>query len=271
LLGFDWHSQVLHRSARWRKRWKRTPAAKLLYVQESIAGARELTGTDEMEHAFRSAAELCDAIVFTDPGDRKIVESVGRPNLWQPFGVDDRTFRSITPFDQRAPRAFFRGKVDPFGRGSEYADRRRLLEALRRLDLVDAIPYAPGPLDPDRLVADFNRYRIAVNFPSVFASHPTRVTEAMACGCCLVTNRTGNPEMDALLRDGVEVLYYRNEAELVAAVQWARDDPGTARAIAESGMNAAAERFSLTRRLSEVLAWWDSECASEEVTAHDAR
>ena len=36
-------------------------------------------------------------------------------------------------------------------------------------------------MTPHDLAADFNRFQIAVNFPSVFSNHPTRIYEAMAC------------------------------------------------------------------------------------------
>jgi len=255
LMGSDWHSQMLHRPRKWRRRWKRTRAKKLLYVHESIASARRLTGTDAMERMFRSAAELCDGILFADLADRPLVEAEGKPCLWQPFGVETGLFRATIPYAQRVPGAFFRGKVDAFVNEMEYAERRRMLERLRSLDLVEVISYTPGPVNAERLVDDFNRYQIAVNLPSVFAGHPTRVLEGMACGCCVVTNRTGVPEVDALFRDGVDILYYGDEEELVAAIRRARDDPEAARAIAERARRTAAERFSLERLLAEVLAW----------------
>jgi Glycosyl transferases group 1 len=255
LLGFDWHSQMLHQPSGWRRRWTRTRARKLLYVQESIATSQRLTGSNTMERSFRSAAELCDAIVFADVADRPLVEAAGKPCRWLPFGVDDRLFRATTQYGLRAPRAFFRGKVDAFADDREYAERRRMLEALRSIDLVDVIPYTPGPVQPADLVADFNRYQVAVNLPSVFAGHPTRVLEGMACGCCVVTNRTGVPEVDALFRDGVDVLYYTDETELVGAVRRARDDPEAARAIADQGSRTVANHFSLHRQLDDVLAW----------------
>jgi hypothetical protein len=267
LLGFDWHSQGLHRTGRWRARWERTRARKLLYVHESIATHRRLTGDDEMERAFRSAAELCDGVLFADPADRPLVESSGKACLWQPFGVDDELFRPTTPFDRRAGRAYFRGKVEPIASENDYADRRRLLEALRARQLVDYVPYAPGPLDPATLVGELDGHQVAVNLPSVFASHPTRVTEAMACGCCVVTNRTGVPECDALFRDGLELLYYDDEGGLIRAVERARDDSELARAIAERARAAVVARFSLTRLLGDALDWWEGRVPAPAITS----
>ena len=256
LLGFDWHSQALHTSPRWRRRFRRSAARKLLYVHESISCFRRLTDSDSMEVAFRSAAELADAVLYADVADRTLVESSGKPSLWQPFGVDVDVFRPDVPYDARAARAFFRGKVDPLlGHDSEYAARRRLLERLRDLDLVDLVPYAPGPVEAARIAADFGRYRVAVNLPSVFAGHPTRVIEGMACGCSVVTNRTGIPEVDALFADGVDVVYYDDERSLVDAVQRLTSDRVLGAAIAARGRRTAEERFALTRLLDEALRW----------------
>jgi copper chaperone CopZ len=254
-MGFDWHSQALHRSPRWRRRIASAPARKILYVQESIGAATRLTGSDDMATAYRSAAELCDAVVYSDAADRVLVEAAGKPALWLPFGVDTRLFRPDTPFLARQPRAFFRGKVEALGHASEYSDRRRLLEHLRARDLVELVPYLPGEVDPHRLADDFNRFQVALNLPSVFAGHPTRVLEGMACGCCVVTNRTGLAEVDGLFQGDTHLVYYSGAQELEAAVARVTADPTAAAVIAASGRRRVAERFDLRRLLAEVIDW----------------
>ena len=255
LLGFDWHSQALHRTTGWRRRVARARGRKLLYVQESIEASRRQSGSDAMAQAFSSAVELCDGVLHADLADGPIVRASGKPARWMPFGVDPELFRPEVPYLARAPRAFFRGKVDPFGDEREYGERRRLLGFLRERDLVEVMPYTPGHVTPEVLVRDFNRYRIAVNLPSVFAGHATRILEGMACGCCVVTNRTGVAELDALFRDRAEVLYYSNEAELEERVRWLLAAPAEAAATAARGRAAAMGRFALARQLAEVLAW----------------
>src|SRR5512140_2987157 len=88
LLGFDWHSQALHASPAWRRRWARSAARKLVYVQESLQASLRLSASDAMQQAFRSAADLCDGVLYADPADRPLVEAAGKPALWLPFGVD---------------------------------------------------------------------------------------------------------------------------------------------------------------------------------------
>lgn len=253
LLGLDWHSQALHRSKRWRERLARSAARKLLYVQESL-GASRRGGSEAMLDAFRSAAELCDGVLFADATDGALVEAAGKPSLWLPFGVDTEVFRAETPFGARRRRAFFRGKLEPFGAANEYAERRRLVEHLRAQGLVEVIPYRSGAVSVAELAADFNRFQIALSLPSVFAGHPTRVLEGMASGCCVVAHRSGVPAADALFEDGVELVYYAGEAELEAAVRRLAAEPAEAALLAERGRRAAA-RFSLDRQLARVLDW----------------
>jgi len=256
LAGFDWHSQPLHASPRWREQWAKCPARKILYVQESVLNHEKLSGSQVMAQAFRRAAALVDAILYTDLADRPLMESAGKPALFQPFGVDDTLFSSHTPFASRLPRAFFRGKHQPFaGQAAAYQDRRALIQHLLDHQALDLLPYQDRPVTPQDLAADFNRYQVAVNFPSVFANHPTRIYEAMACGCAVVTNRTGLSEIDRQFESGRHLLYYSNAEELLQAVRRLAAEPALAAQIAAQGRRAALEQHALHRRLAEALAW----------------
>jgi len=256
LAGFDWHSQPLHASPRWREQWAKCPARKILYVQESVLNHEKLSGSKVMEQAFRRAAALVDAILYSDLADRPLMESAGKPALFQPFGVDDTLFSSRTPFAGRIPRAFFRGKHQPFaGQATSYQDRRGLMQHLLDHQALDLVPYQDRPVTPQDLAADFNRYQVAVNFPSVFANHPTRIYEAMACGCAVVTNRTGLAEIDRQFESGRHLLYYSNPDELLQAVRRLAADPALAAQIAAQGRQEVLEQHALHRRLAEALAW----------------
>lgn len=254
LLGFDWHSQMLHRSPRWRQRWREAKILKILYVQESIVNSCRLFQHDRMAEAARSAAELADLIVYTDLADREFFARFPAPSFWQPFGVDDTVFHPRKPFDQRIARPFFRGKVTPFFRDETYRPRREMIEHLRAKDLIELVPYREGPVTVEDIAADFSEYQVALNFPSVFSNHPTRVYEALACGCALVTNRTGLEEVDTLFRDGEELLYYSNAAELEEAVRRLLADPDYAARVASAGRLKTLQRFTLVHHLEEMLA-----------------
>ena len=259
LAGFDWHSQPLHNHPRWQARWRQCPARKILYVQESVLNNEKLSGTKVMEQAFRRAAGLVDAIIYTDLADRALMESAGKPVLFQPFGVDDSIFAQSTPFAERLARAFFRGKHQPFaGQASSYGDRRALIQHLLDHKMLELVPYAAQPVTPQDLAADFNRYQVAVNFPSVFANHPTRIYEAMACGCAVVTNLTGLAEIDRQFESGRHLLYYSTREELLQAVQRLAADPALAAQIAAQGRQEVLAKHALRHRLAEAVAWLNS-------------
>ena len=256
LAGFDWHSQVLHGCPRWQDRWLQCRARKILYVQESVLNHEKLSGNQSMEQAFRRAAGLVDAIIYTDLSDRPLMEAIGKPALFQPFGVDETIFFRHTPFAERLPRAFFRGKHQPFaGQATSYQDRRSLIQHLLDHQALELVPYQAKPVTPQDLAADFNRYQIAANFPSVFSNHPTRLYEAMACGCAVVTNRTGVAEIDRQFEPGRHLLYYSNREELLAAVRELTARPELAARIAEQGWQAVRDKHALHRRLTEAVNW----------------
>jgi len=259
LAGFDWHSQMLHGEPRWQDRWLLARARKILYVQESTLNHEKLSGTKDMEQAFRRAATLVDAIIYTDLNDRPLMESVGKPSLFQPFGVDDELFVETLPFAQRRPRAFFRGKHLPFAnQAGSYQDRRALIQFLLDQKALDLVAYQEKPVTPQDLVDDFNRYQVAVNFPSVFSNHPTRIYEAMACGCAVVTNRTGVEDIDRQFEHGRHLLYYTNRQELLDAVRELAAQPGKAAQIAREGARHVREHHALHRRLAQAIEWMDS-------------
>ena len=259
LAGFDWHSQVLHASPRWRERWQQCPARKILYAQESVLNHEKLSGSKVMETAFRRAAELVDAIVYTDISDRPLMNAIGKPVLFQPFGVDETIFSRQTPFTGRLARAFFRGKHQPFaGQASSYLDRRALIQFLLDHQALDMVPYQEKPVTPQDLAADFNRFRVSVNFPSVFSNHPTRIYEAMACGCAVITNRTGTEEIDRQFEHGRHLLYYSNREELLEAVRTLTTHPELPSQIAEQGWLLVREKHALHRRLAQAVEWLDT-------------
>lgn len=257
LLGFDWHSQCLHKSQRWREAWKANAQLKILYLQESIANSVRLFQSSAPYDCLVSAASLADLIVYTDLSDSEIVNSTGLPSLWQPFGVDTELFTPSTPFANRINRAFFRGKTTPYGSNKTYSERRYLINYLHGKALLDVIPYNSNEIDELSLAkaisSDYNNYRISVNFPSIFSNHPTRVFEAMACGCAVITNKTGSPRVDNLFEHGRDLLYYQSADELSDLVQRLRGDASYSQTIANQGRKRVVGGFSLVHNLRMIL------------------
>ena len=253
LLGFDWHSQALHDSPRWRERWNHAKTCKIMYAQESVHRSPEAMRNTRIVDAFHSAAALCDFLIYTDCEDRGVVEKHGKPSMWLPFGVDTTTFRQVTPYHARKRRAYFRGKTRGWTAWNEYAARTRLLTRLVAENLVDMIEFQNNPIRPETLVDEFNQYQVAVNFPSVFSSHPTRVAEGMACGSLMITNRTRIPAVDSLFEDRRHLVYYSDADELVACVKNSVADEKRCAEIAAAGTEHVVREYSLAKQLEKIL------------------
>ncbi len=255
LLNMNWSSQMLHVSEKWRERWLSTSIAKALYIHESIEDNCCILGSDDMKDMTRSAASCADIVVYNDLTDRAFLESIHHCARWQPFGVDDTLFTAAAPFSERKNRAFFRGKTTPFGTGRTYRRRRQLLSFIQKNDLADLLEFDDKPVSPRQIVNDFNAYRIALNLPTLGHNFPSRVYEALACGCCLLTNLTGVPENDALFEHKKHLLYYRDEQELKEAVSLLTSDSAYAAAVAERGREHTIENLTLDRHIRRILTW----------------
>jgi glycosyltransferase involved in cell wall biosynthesis len=251
LLGFDWHSQGLHTTSRWQGAWDNCDAIKILYVQESLANHAEQTLSEDMLLAFQSAAKLADLVVYTDLADKEIIEKHFENSFWMPFGVDTTVYKPQTKLSDRINKSFFRGKVQPLSNPNEYSERREILEALVSRGLIDVIPYAAGKIEPEDLASEFNKYQIAVNLPSVFTGHTTRVTEGLACGCVVVTPRV-NSSGDDIFSDK-ELIYYDSAEHLISILESLDDNEELKNTLSEQGLKAARERFSLSVLLEELL------------------
>ncbi|GBD88055.1 hyaluronan synthase [bacterium BMS3Abin03] len=255
LLGFDWHSQMLHLNPKWKDRWLKTSIYKVLYVQESVENHCKLFNTLNMKSSLISAAEIADFIVYTDLNDTEFIKSLGKPYLLQPFGVDDTVFNIKKDLTSRKNRAFFRGKIVPFNNDNAYAERRTLLKYLLDNDLIDLIEYSNQPVTAGEIARDFNQYTTAVNLPSVFANHPTRVYEALACGCALITNKTNIPKVDSLFEDGVHLIYYSDKTSLQKSIGLLQGDKKLLNDLSKNGYEYVLDNFTLDKHLNEIISY----------------
>ena len=259
LLGFDWHSQMLHASPRWQERWNNSKIVKVLYIHESIEDNCRLFENDAMKKAVASAAGCVDAIVYNDYTDRELLEKLHDRVMWQPFGIDDSIFKVRKKIEDRIGRAFFRGKTASFvGSTKTYEQRRRLVEFLQEKNAVDLLQFTEGPVTGDDLANDFNKYRIALNFPTLGHNFPSRVYEAMSCGCALVTNRTGIPQHDGLFTDGKHVMYYSTREEMLEKVVMLMKNRDLAYRIASEGGQYVHKNFTLEKLTADIITWIDN-------------
>ncbi len=255
LLGFDWHSQMLHMGERWKRRWQEAPLTKVLYIHESVVENCRLWENDLMRQAVASAAECVDLIVYNDLTDKELLEGLHPKTIWQPYGVDETVFTCTKPYADRLPKAVFRGKATPFYTSKSYRQRREYIEFLQAHGAIELLDYDSGQEAYRVILKDYNNYRIALNFPSLGRNHPTRVMEVLACGATLLTNRTGITQNDALLEHGKHVWYYANKEELLEGVRYLSSHWETAAHIANTGRERALARLTLSYQLREIIGW----------------
>jgi hypothetical protein len=253
LLGFDWHSQCLHSTDKWKEAWHKNKSTKILYVQESLLNNSRQAGNDDMINAFKSASEFSDLVIYTDILDKQTVEEHSKKSSWFPFGADTSIFKMKIPLEKRKNRLFFRGQTTPYYGEQTYSERRELKGKLLEEGILEVIPYKRGLVKVEDIVAGYNEYIYAINFPSIFAGHPTRVTEAMSCGCVCFTNRTGIEENDDLFKDGENLFYYSGYDNFMDKWNEVNNDIRLCNSVSENAMQAIKQSFSLESQLQKII------------------
>jgi len=262
LPGFDWHSQMLHTSGKWQDRWVNANIRKILFSHEAIEKSCILFDNTLMKTAAHSAAHCVNGIVHIDLNDTDFWKQMNKPLLCQVLGVDERIFSIQKRFGERIARPFFRGQITPHFTSKTYDQRREFMQFLIDNNAVEVLDYIKGQ-KPDKVVEDFNNYQIAVNLPTLSAYHPSRVTEALACGCALITNRTGIAQLDNLFTDRQDLLYYSTKEELLEAVRLLSSNREFSEQLSQKGHEQTLEHFTLDKLLIEILHWANSSDISQ--------
>ena len=173
---------------------------------------------------------------------------------WLPFGVDTTIF-----YPKGVPRTVPLGFV-----GSVYSKRKAFLDAMRNLEpdpaLIPEIVLAPAGgtrLETTQILVDaYNRISVLACLPAFSSLLPNKVTEAMACGCCVLLPRlegkaAGNMEE---VEDRYSVVLYDPTPEgLIAAAARLRDDPGYANGIRLGAVTSSLWSHNLRKKLEFVL------------------
>lgn len=192
-LGFDWHSQSLHTLIKWKTRIKRSSIIKILYSHETLFNG----DPDEVslkQFQFKSAAALCDLIwhsSFLEKNDLELFlrkTDLNKPLFVDNFSVDTGFFVSTVPLRFRHKFAFFRGKTEPFAHPSQYSERRKIISSLDPDDNVEIKSYSPSTFSNLDLAKEYLDYKVCIDLPSVFDGPTTRVYEAIASGCVVMSH-----------------------------------------------------------------------------------
>lgn len=104
----------------------------------------------------------------------------------------------------------------------------------------------------------FNKSKINLNVTSrsIITGIPLRVLDILACGGFCLTNY--QPEIEALLREGEEIVTYTDVTDLQDKIRYYLEHDKERRQIAENGKKAVSERFLLENKIIQML-----ECAGK--------
>jgi GT2 family glycosyltransferase/2-polyprenyl-3-methyl-5-hydroxy-6-metoxy-1,4-benzoquinol methylase/tetratricopeptide (TPR) repeat protein len=98
----------------------------------------------------------------------------------------------------------------------------------------------------------YSQARIAFN-RSVANDVNMRVFEAMASGALLLTNDLSENGLPELFRPGIEIVTYRDAAEMVERIRYFLEHEDQRREIGEAGRITVVERHTYRRRMERVL------------------
>lgn len=139
--------------------------------------------TSSIPRVFEELYNLCDAVVFLSPLHRRVINHIIQIKTRRQYTigcpVDFTRFRSMTPFNERKHAALITGdaiRVAP--------EAVALAEA--KGYPVEYVDYLSVPYD--EMPALLNCYQAVVVAPVMLHAFGRLVTEAMACGCQVITN-----------------------------------------------------------------------------------
>lgn len=159
-------------------------------------------------------------------------------------------------------------KTIPFGFiGMIYAKRKVFMDKVRELYDIPLELVCGGVQVMDieginplmtvhRLAWNYNRILCFVNLPSLSQLLVTKITETMACGCCLLTPKlegAGARNMKGF-QHGKTLLYYpENPKDMLAMMRGVFKNPDMAKTISRDAAKFIKENHSLKSRLEQVL------------------
>ncbi len=160
---------------------------------------------------------------------------------WLPLACDPQIHRA-----SERPRIYDVGFVGHIG--STYDRRTEMLAALdARFKLNDY----RRPYSREEMATIYGQSRIVFN-SAIRGDLNMRVFEAMASGAMLVTDRIENGLLD-LFRDGVDLVTFCNQDELVNRVAYYLEHDEERQAIARAGRNQVLAQHTYSQRAERIL------------------
>jgi len=267
ILGFDWHSQPLHATEKWRARWLECPAIKIAIVNEMCSSPVIQSCPqwyEEMTLSLKNASNCVDGIICNHEPDLDFIVNslyIDKPILFQPFAIDPLVFNDDLNFSKRKAMAFFRGKVNTYYTSNSYTERQLLIQELNRLDVACLEPFEEN-LSLSQYVDELRSYQILLNLPSLSPTLTARVFEAMGCGGLLLQNQVIGVESNKFFKDWEHLVFYNpsDPDDLLEKIKYLLKNPNLCKRIAQQGYHLCHQKHTLKSRIEEILIWASSSC-----------
>jgi glycosyltransferase involved in cell wall biosynthesis len=187
---------------------------------------------------------LFDVVFSTQKDAVPVLKAAGNARVeWLPFACD-----TSLASDPGAAKRYDVGFVGSLDLPATRDERRETLALLaRRFHLNDY----RIPVFRDDMMRVYNQSRIAVNIP-VPGGFNMRVFEALASGALLVTKAVANGQ-DDLFKDGVHLVTYRNQRDLIDKIDYYLRHDREREEIAAAGRREVSEKHTYDRRASRLL------------------
>lgn len=258
ILGYDWHSQALHSTEKWRDKFSKANILKIGFIHETFANCEKNELMIKLKY-LNTAKLISNTIWHTAENDSDFLKK----NLgntfdldFTTFGVDVDFFKNYTPINERNGFSFFRGKYKPFTDISQYRERREILDFIKPLNLIDVKEYDPLNFSDTDLVTEYNNYKFCIDLPSVFAGPTTRVFEAISCGCIVLTHEKNfSPREISKLKN--RLLTYSSKENLVETLTKLMRENKDEIITLEDNYHLN-EEISIEAKLKKLLSKWDA-------------
>jgi len=271
LLGFDWHSQPLHQTEKWRERWHNSHILKIATLIECHSSATVQLNPvwkQSMSNAIHSCSPCVDAIVCHHEPDVEFLrtENLTKPIFFSLLGIDTDYFAKRTDFKNKINRVFFRGNAPKHFHDITYELRRKLTELLKQKEYCDLLEYDPNVLaEPIEAVKSYanelSSYKFLLNLPSISLTMTSRTLEILGSGGLVIHYDVIGEKCKELFRDWEHLVYYNpeNPDELIEKIEFLLKNPDLAKEIADRGYHLCQEKHTIECRVKELIEWADSD------------
>lgn len=268
LLGFDWHSQPLHKTMKWKERWINAPIVKIVTIPDSYS-AKVIQLNHEwkeaMHRAINSTLPCVDALVCHHEPDVRFLrlrEGVTKPIIFLPFAIDSKYFTPKITWTNRLNRAFFRGQISNYLQADPYINRLSLMESLKKSQYVDISALSMSSLsEAVEAVISYSsglcKYKFLLNLPSLSSTLTSRTFEIMGCGGVLLQNKIVGEESNKLFNNFQHLVYYdpENSEDLIGKLEYLRDNIELAKFIADEGYKICHREHLIENRINTIVEW----------------